>query len=150
MGHGLPNASGIPYQLKVVRSQAQPQPGAPRAGQNEQLTGKLTRYEVDFDLQPGAMSMTPDADGMRRKSLQIALMIYGQNFKPLNWEIRTIQLNLTPEQWIADQTAGIPLHAEIDAPPGEVYLRTGVYDSASNKVGTLEIPLSAVSAAAQE
>jgi VWFA-related protein len=150
MGHGLPNAADIPYRLKVVPSQTQPEANAPHAGQNDQLTGKLTRYEVEFDLQPGALSIAPDSDGARRKSLQIALMIYGQNFKPLNWEIRTIQLKLTPEQWTAAQTAGIPFHTEIDAPTGEVYLRTGVYDSTSGKVGTLEIPLSIVSPAAQK
>jgi hypothetical protein len=76
----------------------------------------------------------------------MALMIYGDNFKPLNWEIRTVHLQLNPEQWKAAQTAGISFHTEIDAPPGEVYLRTGVYDSVSSKVGTLEIPLSVVSA----
>jgi VWFA-related protein len=146
MGHGLPNATGVAYRVTVVPSRVQPQPGASRAGQNAQLTGRLTRYDVGFQLPADAFSLAPDANGTRHVSLQMALMIYGDNFKPLNWEIRTVHLQLNPEQWKAAQTAGISFHTEIDAPPGEVYLRTGVYDSVSSKVGTLEIPLSVVSA----
>jgi hypothetical protein len=71
-------------------------------------------------------------------------MVYSQEGKPLNWESRNISLLIKPEEWAADQTDGIRFHMEIDAPPGDVYLRTGVYDPASSKVGTLEIPLSAI------
>ncbi|MGC1421138.1 MAG: VWA domain-containing protein [Terracidiphilus sp.] len=147
MGHGLPNSAEIPYRLKVVPSTVQPGSGAGRAGQNAQLTGKLMRYDVGFDLQASALSLLPDADGMRRKSLQVALVVYGQDFKPLNWETRNISLLINPAQWAVDQRADIRFHIEIDAPSGDVYLRTGVYDSSSSKVGTLEIPLSAVTLA---
>jgi hypothetical protein len=37
---------------------------------------------------------------------------------------------------------------EIDVPPSDAYLRSGVYDTGSNKAGTLEIPLAAVVALA--
>ena len=147
MGHGLPNSAEIPYRLKVVPSTVQPGSGAGRAGQNAQLTGKLMRYDVGFDLQASVLSLLPDADGMRRKSLQVALVVYGQDFKPLNWETRNISLLINPAQWAVDQRADIRFHIEIDAPSGDVYLRTGVYDSSSSKVGTLEIPLSAVTLA---
>jgi VWFA-related protein len=142
MGHGLPNSSGIPYRLKVVPAAVQPGPETKRAGQNAQLTGNLTRYDVEFQFQPGVLSSSPSADNAIQKSLQVALVVYGQDFKPLNWEIR--EIHLEPEQWAAERKNGIALHLEIDAPAGDVYLRTGVYDSASRKVGTLEIPLSAV------
>ena len=145
MGHGLPNSTEIPYRLKVGPSAVQPGPGAGRAGQNTQLAGTLTRYDVDFELQANGLSLLPGTDGSRRKSLEVALVVYSQDFKPLNWETRKISLLIKPEQWAADQRASIHFHIEIDAPGGDVYLRTGVYDSSSSKVGTLEIPLSAVS-----
>jgi hypothetical protein len=37
---------------------------------------------------------------------------------------------------------GLQLHLQIDVPQGDIYLCTGIYDSGSGKVGTLEIPLS--------
>jgi len=145
MGHGLPNSSGIPYRLKVVPLPNQP--STTHAGQNTQLTGKLARYDVEFQLQSSGLFLIPDADGTRHKSLQVALMVYGQDFKPLNWEIREIHLSMAPEQWATQQRDGIVFHLLIDAPAGDVYLRTGVYDSSSSKVGTLEIPLSALTIA---
>ena len=36
------------------------------------------------------------------------------------------------------------MHGEIMVPKGQYWLRTGVYDEASRKVGTMEIPLSSV------
>ena len=146
MGHGLPNSAEVPYRLKVV-SIDMPAPGAPRAGQNAHLTGKLSRYNVEFQLKGGALPLLSEAGGARRTSLQVALVVYGQDFKPLNWEIRNISLPIPPEQSATDQRDGIRFHLQIDAPTGDTYLRTGVFDNSSNKVGTLEIPLSAVTLA---
>lgn len=144
MGRGMPNISQIPYRLKVAPSATQPAAGTPRAGSNAQLKDDLTRYNVGFQVQTGSLSLIPDADGARRKPLAVAVMLYSPEGTPLNWEIRNISLLIKPEQWDLDQTDGIRFHMEIDVPPGDVYLRTGLYDPAANKVGTLEIPLSAV------
>lgn len=145
MGHGLPNASELPYRLKVVPAALQPASATMHAGQNAAIPGKLTRYNVDIEIQPGSISLAPDADGARRRDLQVALVIYNQQFKPLNWDIRTVHLQITREQWAQQQNSGIPIHLQIDAPAGEVSLRTGIYDPASSKAGTLEIPLSILS-----
>jgi hypothetical protein len=91
--------------------------------------------------------MIPDADGARRKPLEVVLMVYSQDAKPLNWESRNIGILIKPEQWTRASAEGVSFHFEIDAPPGDVYLRTGVFDSSSSKAGTLEIPLSAVTLA---
>jgi hypothetical protein len=45
------------------------------------------------------------------------------------------------------QTSGIPFHFDFDAPPGDVYLRTGIYAASSSRAGTLEIPLSSITIA---
>ncbi|MGA2219895.1 MAG: VWA domain-containing protein, partial [Terracidiphilus sp.] len=147
MGRGMPNASELPYRLKVVPSAAQPNEGVPRAGENAQLTGNLTRYSVGFQLQADSLMLIPDADGARRKSLEVVLMVYSQDAKPLNWESRNINLLIKPEQWARASTEGVSFHFEIDTPSGDVYLRTGVYDASQSKAGTLEIPLSAVTVA---
>jgi len=41
----------------------------------------------------------------------------------------------------------IALMQDIDVPPGDIYLRSGIYDPASNRAGMIEIPLSGVSLA---
>jgi hypothetical protein len=40
------------------------------------------------------------------------------------------------------------VHLEIDIPPGDIYLRTGIYDLNSGNAGTLGIPLATVTASA--
>jgi len=147
MGRGMPDVSEIPYRLKIAPSATQPAAGTPRAGENAQLGGKLTRYRIGFQLQASGLSLLPDPDGVRRKSLEVMLVVYSQDAKPLNWESRNINLVIKPEQWARASAEGVSFHFEIDAPPGDVYLHTGVYDSSSSKVGTLEIPLSAVTVA---
>lgn len=147
MGHGLPNSSGIPYRLKVVPAADEIAPRTTRAGQNTQLAGKLSRYDVEFQLPAAGLSLLPDENGIRHKTLQVALMVYGQDFKPLNWEIRDIHLSILPQQWATQQGGGIVFHLLIDAPAGDLYLRTGVYDSSSGRVGTLEIPLATLTIA---
>jgi len=147
MGRGMPNISEIPYHLKVVAAAIQPRAGTLRAGENAQLSGKLTRYGIGFRLLPSGLLLPPDTDDARRKRLEVLLVVYSQDGKPLNWESRTIRLLMKPEQWARARTEGISFHFEIDAPPGDVYLRTGVYDASQSKVGTLEIPLGAIPSA---
>jgi hypothetical protein len=36
---------------------------------------------------------------------------------------------------------GLPQHQEIDVPTGEVYLRIGVHDLTTDRIGSIEIPL---------
>jgi len=147
MDRGLPSATEIPFRLKVVPSPVQPGAGSPRAGENAQLSGNLTRYIIGFQLPADSLSLVPDEDGARRRPLEVAVVVYSHEGKPLNWEVRNVNLLIKPEQWAMARTAGIPFHLEIDAPPGDVYLRTGVYDLSMRKAGTLEVPLTAVTIA---
>jgi len=50
-------------------------------------------------------------------------------------------MHLKPDVYESIQKSGIPAHAEIDLPNTDVYLETGIYDWATGKAGTLEIPL---------
>jgi hypothetical protein len=53
-------------------------------------------------------------------------------------------LNIKPDVYAVYQQTGIQLHAEIAVPKGQYWLRTGVYDQESRKVGTMEVALSSV------
>jgi hypothetical protein len=73
----------------------------------------------------------------------MTLIAYDHYGNPLNWMVRSMEFSLTPERYSAFLQMGLQLHFDIDAPKASAYLRTGVYDLASGKAGTLEIPLSA-------
>jgi hypothetical protein len=52
-----------------------------------------------------------------------------------------MSLSLNATSFAKMQKDGIPAHLEIDVPPVDAFLATGVYDWGLRKAGTLEIPL---------
>ena len=55
-----------------------------------------------------------------------------------------MNLAIRPDQMAIAESSGIPFHFDFDMPPGDVYLRAGVYDSSTERAGTLEIPLASI------
>jgi VWFA-related protein len=149
MDRGMPDFTELRYRMRVAPANPQPSPDAPHAGDNAEMFGPYTRYTVNFSLATDGLSLVPGPDGVRRGNIEVALVAYSQDGHPLDWEVRSIGLAIRPEQLAVAQASGIPFHLDIDAPPGDVYLRTGIYDGPSSRAGTLEIPLSAVTVASR-
>jgi VWFA-related protein len=144
MDRGMPNFTELRYRLRVAPANPQPAPDATRAGDNAALKTPATRFTVNFWLATDGLTLIPGTDGVRHGTVEVALVAYSQDGKPLNWQARSVGLAIHPEQEASAQANGIPFHFDIDAPPGDVYLRTGICDAPSSKAGTLEIPLRAV------
>jgi VWFA-related protein len=141
MDRGMPNFTEIRYRVKVTPASSLPAADAPRAGDNADLKAPFTRYTVSFSLATESLPLVPSPDGIRREPVEVALIAYSQDGKPLNWMVRSIGLAIRPEQMAIAQASGIPFHFDFDVPQGDVYLRTGIYDASTSKAGTLEIPL---------
>ena len=141
MDRGMPNFTELRYKVKLSPAPAPTVPGAARAGDNADLKGALTRYTVGFSLATNGLAMVTGPDGVRHGQIEVALVAYNQEGKPLNWEARQIGLAVRPDQFATAEKSGIPFHFDIDVPAGDVYLRTGVYDLSASHAGTLEIPL---------
>jgi len=144
MDRGMPNFTELRYKMRVAPADPQPAPDAAHAGDNAQLKAPATRYTVNFWLAPDGLSLIPGPDGVRRGTIEVALVAYNHDGKPLNWQARSIGLSIRPDQEEAVKASGIPFHFDLDAPPGDVHLRTGICDPSSSKTGTLEIPLRTV------
>ena len=149
MDRGMPDFTELRYRMKVAGATHQPDAGENHAGDNAALKTPFTRYTISFSLSTEGLTLEAGPDGVRRGNIEVALVAYSQAGEPLNWEARTIGLKIRPEQNAMAQTSGIPLHFDIDAPPGDVYLRSGIYDLESNRAGTLEIPLTSITVARQ-
>jgi VWFA-related protein len=147
MDRGMPNFTELRYQTRIVPVHPQPAADVARAGDNSALKAPFTRYGVDFTLATDGLELARGPDGVRRGKIEVAEVPYSRDGKPLNWMVHFVGLVIRPDQYATAQNSGIPFHLEIDVPPGEVYLRTGIFDTSSHKAGTLEIPLNALSAA---
>jgi VWFA-related protein len=141
MALGMPDFAQIVYLMSVVPSNPQPDPKAPRAGDNAKFEGLFTRFGVDFAIKEKDLKLGATSDGIRHGSLELTLVAYDHYGHPMNWMVREMEFSLNPERYAAFEQVGLQLHLEIDAPRGSAYLRSGGYDSASGKAGTLEIPL---------
>jgi len=145
--HGLPSSTQILYGVRVVPMNPQPASYTPRAGQNPASIGPVTRYSIDFmirwtDVKFDVDPATPGhGQTLQHGKLQIGLIAYARDGHAVNWTGGTQEMRLQPDVYASIQKSGIPAHAEIDLPTTEVNLMTGIYDWATGKVGTLEIPL---------
>ena len=147
MDRGMPNFTELRYQAHVVPVHPQPTADAARAGDNSALKAPFTRYGADFTLATDGLALALGPDGVRRGKIEVEQIAYSNDGKPLNWMVHFLALVIRPDQYATAQKSGIAFHWEMDVPPGEVYLRSGIYDTLSRKAGTLEIPLSALPAA---
>ncbi len=141
MGRNLPDYSQILYKIKVVPSNPQPAPDAPRIGSNPDLKGPFTRYGVDFAIAPQDLRLDPTPDGGRHGNIEIVLLAYDREGKPLNFVVTKGDVNVDAKLYENVQKVGLQIHKEIDVPQEYVYLRTGIYDLKSNAAGTLGVPL---------
>jgi hypothetical protein len=146
VGFGMPNFDQITYEIQANPLQPQPAPDARRAGLNTEWKGPFTRFGVDLavSLQNFALDSTPD--GVKHGRLEVILVAYDRDGKIINISKRTSRFALPPKDLPELQAKGLPVHIEIDVPPGDIYLRTGIYDLNSGNAGTLGIPLGTVTA----
>ena len=147
VGFGMPNFDQITYEIQANPLHPQPAPGARRAGLNTEWKGPFTRFGVDLVVSLQNFTLDSTADGVKRGRLELILVAYDRTGKIINISKRTSRLALPPQDFPTLQAKGLPVHLEIDIPPGDIYLRTGIYDLNSGNAGTLGVPLGTVTAA---
>jgi hypothetical protein len=141
MQYGLPNTSGLLFGVRVAPADPQPEPTATHAGQNRDLKGAFTRYNVDFFIRWTDVDFAHSPHGTHTGKIQIALTAYDRAGNRVNWEGGMQAMDIRSETFEAIQKSGVPAHMEVDLPNADVTLVTGVYDCGSGKAGTLQIPL---------
>jgi VWFA-related protein len=146
MVRGLPDFTEILYKIHVAALNPQPKADAPIAGGNSSLKHPVTRYGVDFGVAAQDLKLDPAADGSHHGTLEVALVAYDPEGIPANWVIRRYPLSIKPDVYAEMLKSGMHAHLEIDIPEGDLFLRTGLHDAGSGKIGTLGIPLAQVNA----
>ena len=118
------------------------------------LQGKpLVRYDVLYFIPEisSQIAFALGADGSRKCSLEFDLAaydVYGKRITGLSQTSNSPPF--TAEQYRQFLTQKqFQFLQQIDLPPGEIFLRVGILDAVSQKVGTLEIPLHVAKPAAR-
>jgi VWFA-related protein len=102
------------------------------------LKPPLQRYVADFTIDPSGFDSRPLADGRVHREMELTQVAYDAEGIRLNYTDGGFAVDTPPAQ---SAQQGIRMHQEIDLPAGQVFLRIGVHDLISGRIGTVEIPL---------
>ena len=141
MAHGLPSFSQIIYKVMMAPENPQPSAMGPVVGDNKTLKGGLVRYQMDYAVAEPTLSFSTTPDGLHHGTVRFAAVAFDQNGNVLNSTVQEVQLHLKPGTYSAFSQVGLQFRQELDLPKNAVFLRTGVYDPLSGRIGTLEVPV---------
>lgn len=101
------------------------------------LKPPLTRYVLDYTIDPQGFAQKPLPNGEEERQVEVTQVAYSPDGQRLNYTDGAFGV----DRGSAVAMRPIPMHQEIDLPAGAVFLRIGVRDMISGRIGTLEIPL---------
>ncbi len=139
MSHGLPDFSQILYKVHLVPVQPQPNASAAIAGEAKSLPGLRTRYAIEYATLLRSLHFAEDADQVHHSTLSFAAIAFDAEGNQLNATLQQVEFNLLPATYAAMEQKGLQFTQYLDVPTGTAYLRTGIFDPATGKIGTDEI-----------
>ncbi len=101
----------------------------------------MVRYDVVYSIPADKIALSDGADGLYRGAVEFDVVASDVFGKLITSVSRTMPLTLSVNEY--DEFVQTPFRflQQIDLPAGQIYLRVGLLDKVSNKVGTVEIPL---------
>jgi hypothetical protein len=146
MGRNLPDYTQILYKVQLQLANPQPPPDAAVAGTNTDLKKPVVRYVADFAVSVGDLFFEKTPDGVRHGNVEVELVAYDRDGKPLNFVMSKGEMAVKPDVYASLLRVGLQIHKEIDVPKEYVFLRTGLYDLKGGTAGTLGVALDAAAA----
>ncbi|HUX44178.1 MAG TPA: VWA domain-containing protein [Terracidiphilus sp.] len=141
MDLGMPQSRQIRYKVQIL---PQPDSDQPPVGATPGLKGPFRRYSVGFAVDLNDLDLNLGTDRLHKGMLNLSLVVYDRYGNRISREDHRVALNIKPDVWTIFWKTGLQLKLELSVPKGNYWLRTGIYDDASGRVGTVEVPLSLV------
>jgi VWFA-related protein len=147
MKRGAPNPTEILFKILVTPSSVI-NPPAQAIQKKEGLAAvslhAQRRYRVDYAVDPEDIHWELN-HGTRSATIEFMILGYDGDGNIINQATRTVPLRLTDQDIAAAARGGLQLTQEIAMPAkGEFYLRIGVLDKSTNRIGTVEVSTSAL------
>ncbi len=147
MQHGSPALSQVVFNVRVLPANdpalknvsAAPGPAGALAAQ---LKGPR-RFVVDYWIDPRGLDHKTQPDGGVQSQVELTEVAYDVDGIRVNYADQALSVTQTQEQAAKSLQGGLPLRQQIDLPDQNVYLRVGIHDMLSGRIGTLEIPVAA-------
>jgi hypothetical protein len=143
MTHGAAPSSQLVFDVRVTPSTAPAKPGDPLVigSLNPTLKGKsLIRYDLVFTISGDQIELLDGPDGTRRGSVGLNVAAYDAEGKMLNFLGQTARWTVKSEQVAQFTQRPLAVPMQFDLPSGKIFVRFGVIDVPSGRIGSLEIP----------
>jgi len=147
---GAPPSTQVLFQARVLQQDANvaqgATPGDDAAGEKStSFPGGTRRYEVDLNVPLQSLTVAEEKDGARLAQLRSVLVAYTEDGDEVNSVGRAFNFNLPTARYskLLAEGGAISAHLSLDLPVRDVALRIVVYDPASAKTGSIEIPIPA-------
>jgi VWFA-related protein len=102
---------------------------------------------VQIKADARALRLMRTADGRRQGTVEFATLVFDQTGDGVNSLLTTVSLNLSEAEYRKLLTDGLHARQEIAVPvKGNYFLRVGVHDIASDRIGALEVPVDEIHA----
>jgi len=113
---------------------------------NPKVSGPYRRYTVTFVTNPRALTCAATSDGNHHCVLEYLTFVYDSGGALINTQTSGMNSTFSPERFAAFQKSQLVTYRQQISVPvkGEYYLRLGLHDDTSGKVGALELPIAAV------
>ncbi|MGA3371772.1 MAG: VWA domain-containing protein [Terracidiphilus sp.] len=144
---GTPQIGDLPFLARLTAGKAAPATPEQLAalakfqGAPEAKAVDVQAYAVDFAVLGRDLTLTPGENGSQHLMLEFAAMAYGPAGQSLNATRTRIQRTIPAEMVAETQKRGLPYRLQVDLPVTARYLRVGVRDNLSNRLGVVELPL---------
>jgi VWFA-related protein len=147
---GAAGATQIPFVTRIeattVTEHALPKNNQPSL---KRMKPPYRRYSVWVGTNIKDFSLTTATDAVHHGSLEFEILLYNATGELLNAVRETARIDLSVEKYESLLQSGLEFRQDIDAPAkGQYFLRIGVRDVDSDRVGAVEIPLRAIRLAA--
>jgi hypothetical protein len=150
MMRGALDATQILFKVSVVQAAkmdaAVPESNKPDA---QKMKGPFRHFAVAYTIDVHGIDFATTPDGNYRGDFEYGVRVFNADGDEIvNTVTRTVSPILPPAVYRSMLAGGAHASQEIDVPAtGEYFLRIGVHDLASDRVGSIEVPVSAVAGA---
>jgi VWFA-related protein len=148
MMRGAPDSSQIALKIRVLPVSDKPEGKVAKGNMLSSVSrtkGPYRNYSVDLAANPHEVQLTKGPDGDYRGYLQFVTYVYDQDGRLVNRVEDLVRANFTQALYAHVIATGLPFHQEVSVPmKGEYYVRVGLHDLGSNRVGAVEVPVATV------
>jgi len=142
---GAPDSTQIAFSARILPTGSAAQPAlTPGNEAAKDVHGPYLRYTIDFGVDPAALTFTPYGDHYRG-TLEFVTLVYDTAGNSVIVAGNPAYANFNRQEYEKISRVGIPYHQEVSVPvKGDYYLRILVHDIPTDRVGSIEVPLSAI------